>query len=237
MNSVRPKPSTYHLFGSSEVTETSMAAYDTESQLNLILTGIMSSNDVTTGMAYIRTTSGEEKKFKVGDDVFGLAKLTEIHDDFLILKRGQKKERLSLHKGVGIDTNPQFNQKTNKTNDTQLNNIQNFVKKSDDWQQTLNQQKYDPNKIAHIVNNINVLQNSQGQITGFRVSAMSDNNMLLQHGLKPNDQIIAINGTSINNRNLLNLRSELSKASSAQLTLLRNGKKINLNVNFNDPQQ
>lgn len=234
-----PPPSSYHLFGSSAITETALAGYDTESQLNLILTGIFSSNDETAGMAYIRTTSGEEKKFKVGDDVFGLAQLAEVHDDYLILKRGAKKERLSLHKGVGIDTERQaIRPKSKPSQETiKANNIRNFVKNSGDWQRTLDQQKFDPGKISDIVSNVNVMQNSQGQITGLRVSSMSQNDALLKAGLKPNDQITAVNGTPITGGNLLKLRAQLSGTNNAQVTVLRNGKTINLNVNLSELQQ
>lgn len=235
----QPKPSTYHLFGSSEITETSLAHLDTESQLNLILTGIMSSDDAKAGMAYIKTTKGEEKKFKVGDDVFGLAKLAEVHDDYLILSRGAKKERLSLHKGVGINTDrrPASRKKKPETADeVKANNIRNFVKNSNQWQQTLNQQKFDPNKISNITKNLNVIQNSQGQITGLRVSTLSQNSALLKQGLQRNDQIIAVNGTEISTQNILNLRNQLDQASNAQVTVLRNGRKININVNLSELQ-
>ncbi len=235
----RPKPSTYHLFGSSEITETSLNYLDTESQLNLILTGIMSSEDKNSGMAYIKTTKGEEKKFKVGDDVFGLAKLTEVHEGYLILSRGAKKERLSLHKGVGINTDRRPASRKNKpetADEIKANNIRNFVKNSGDWQQTLNQQKFDPNKINNIVKNLNVMQNNQGQITGLRVASMSQNSALLKQGLKKNDQIVAVNGTAISSQNLLNLRSQLEQAGNAQVTVMRNGRKINLNVNLSELQ-
>lgn len=235
----RSNPSTFHLFGSSEITETSLSYLDTESQLNLILTGIMSSEDASSGMAYIKTTKGEEKKFKVGDDVFGLAKLSEVHDDYLILSRGSKKERLSLHKGVGINTDRRpasRKKKTETTEEIKANNIRNFVKNSGDWQQTLNQQKFDPNKINNIVKNLNVMQNNQGQITGLRVASMSQNSALLKQGLKRNDQIVAVNGTAISSQNLLNLRQELEQAGNAQVTVMRNGRKINLNVNLSELQ-
>ena len=168
-----------------------------------------------------------------------MAKLTEVHDGYLILSRGAKKERLSLHKGVGINTDrrPESRKKKPDTpEEIKANNIRNFVKNSGDWQQKLNQQKFDPNKISNIVKNLNVMQNSSGQITGLRVASMSQNSALLKQGLKRNDQIVAVNGTAISTQNLLNLRSQLEQAGNAQVTVMRNGRKINLNVNLSELQ-
>lgn len=234
----RTLPSAFRLFGTAEQTETQLGSMlSPESPLNFIVTGIISGGDGKRGFAYIKTPKGiDEKKFKVGDRIFNKAKLTEIHNDHLVVQRNGKKERLSLHKGVGIDTKAggddrQANLGRLAQNTQKAKNISNF-NSGGDWQQVLNQQKYNPNKIANIAKHISVVQNQQGQITGLKVSSLSQNPMLTNAGLYPNDQIVAVNGTKISTQNLLNLQKQLQNADNAQVTVIRNGRTITLNLNL-----
>ena len=55
----------------------------------------MSSDNQDLGMAYIANKQGVQKKFKVGEKVFELATLKEIHADHVILSRNGKNEILS----------------------------------------------------------------------------------------------------------------------------------------------
>lgn len=232
----RSLPSAFHLFGGSKQSEISLAnMVSQESHLNFIVTGIISGKDSKQGFAYIKTTKGvDEKKFKVGDNIFNKAKLTEIHNGYLIVQRNGKKERLSLHKGVGIDTKS-GNRNSKSANNRQLanktNNINNF-NSGGNWQQVLNQQKYNPNKIANIAKYISVVQDEQGQINGLKVSALAKSPLLTNAGLSPNDRIVAVNGTKISTQNLLNLQKQLQNADNAQVTVIRNGRTITLNLNL-----
>ncbi|MCB1584583.1 MAG: PDZ domain-containing protein, partial [Xanthomonadales bacterium] len=236
---VRPKPSSYHLFGSSTETEIPLSLLQGETSLELIITGILASDDPTSGMAFIRNRQGEEKKFKVGDDVFGLATLDAIHEDYLILRRGGgKREKLSLSKKCLSTINQTSSLQT--TDDTQKiissNRIANHIKKPQDWQQMMNAQKFDPNKIAQMASKVSVVRDGQGQITGLRVSQMAGANSLTKQGLRSNDQIIAVNGVKIAMNNILELRKQLESGSSADVTVLRNGKQLNLNLNLSELQ-
>ncbi len=235
----RPKPSSFHLFGSSTVTEIPLDLLQSESSLDLIITGIFSSDDASQGRAYIRNRQGEEKKFKVGEDVFGLATIDAIHDDHLVLRRGGgKKEKLSLSKNR-IDSAPTTSQPVNKSakNAASSSRIANHINKSSDWQDMLNQQKYDPNKIAKIASKVSVVTDGQGKIAGLKVSQLSGANALLKQGLRSNDQITAVNGVKISYQNILELRQQLEASPNASVTVMRNGKELNLNLNLSELQQ
>ncbi len=239
----RPKLSSFHLFGSSTISEVPLDLLQGETSLDLIITGIFASNDPDAGRAYIRSRQGDEKKFQVGDDVFGLATLDAIHEDYLVLKRSNsRKEKLSLSKGYLLDTNKTVaNQKSRNKPATaataQPSNIRNHINTSSDWQEMLNKQKYDPNKIAKIVGNVSVVRNNEGQIAGLRVSSLSGSNALTKQGLRRNDQIVAINGVDISSRNVLTLQQQLQNSSTANVTVMRNGRKMNLNINLSEFQQ
>lgn len=238
----RPQLSSFHLFGSSTVSEVPLDLLQGETSLDLIITGIFASNDPDAGRAYIRSRQGDEKKFQVGDDVFGLATLDAIHEDYLVLKRSNnRKEKLSLSKGYLLDTNKtaanQNGRNKPAATTAQASNIRNHINTSTDWQEMLNKQKYDPNKIAKIVGNVSVVRNNEGQIAGLRVSSLSGSNALTKQGLRRNDQIVAINGVDISSRNVLTLQQQLQNSSTANVTVMRNGRKMNLNINLSEFQQ
>ncbi len=239
----RPKLSTYHLFGSSSVSEVPLDLLQAETSLDLIITGIIASTDPEQGLAYIRNRQGDEKKFKVGDDVFGLAKVAEIHAGYLLLSRGGgKQEKLSLSKGYALNTTTAQPRRgdgatTASEKAAAKQRITNHINKSAAWQDAVNQQKFDPNKIAKIVNNISVVKDGQGKVAGLRVSQLSSGSELVKQGLRANDQIVSVNGVDISYQNILTLQSQLQNSSSVNVTVMRNGRKMNLNLNLSELQQ
>lgn len=234
----RPMPSTYHLFGSSTETELPVAMLQGETSLNLIVTGLFASDDPQQGRAYIRS-QGEEKKFQVGDDVFGMAELAAIHADHVILRRnGNRNEKLSLSKGrTAIDTNPTQVKSPINSSSAASERIANHINNSSNWQEMLDQQKYDPNKIAQMASQVSVIRDGQGEIAGLRVSQLSGSSALLQQGLRSNDQIVAVNGVEISYQNMLNLQQQLQGSGDVSVTVMRNGRRMNLNLNLSKLQQ
>ena len=235
----RPKPSVYHLFGTSATTETPLSLLQAESSLDLIITGIMASDDPAAGRAYIRNRQGDEKKFQVGDDVFGLATLDAIHEDHLILRRSNNsREKLSLSKGRLINTRTTTRTRSDDdVNVASSNRIANHIKSSSDWQDMLNEQKFDANKIARMASKVNVARDGQGRIAGLRVGQLAGNSELIKQGLRANDQIVSVNGINISSQNVLQLQQELTGKDSASVTVMRNGRRINLNLNLKEFQQ
>ncbi|MCF6301129.1 MAG: PDZ domain-containing protein [Proteobacteria bacterium] len=231
--------SSYHLFGSSSITETSLNLGQFESSLDLVITGIMSSNDPHSGMAYIKSSQNLQKKFKVGDEVFGLATIKEIYSDYLILDHNNKSEKLSLFKGRKLSTiNNKRNKPRGKDNTLSKSQMSSHINTGDmNWQEMMKKQQFDPQKIANIVGNVSVVHNNLGQISGLRVSSLSENNALIKQGLRPNDQIVAINDVAISAANILTIRSQLENSNQVGVTVMRNGRKINLSVNLSEIKQ
>lgn len=92
------------------------------------------------------------------------------------------------------------------------------------WQEMLDQQKFDPTKISSVVWNINLVTNQAVQIQGLRVSNLADGNLLKKHGLQSIDIITAINGNRISSKNLTTVRQTLQQNPNATITFKRNGK-------------
>jgi len=224
----------YHIFGSAE------QLYDVplsqgQTSLDFTLNGTMSSTDVYNGMAYISSVQGVQKKFRVGDKIFGLATLKEVYKTYVVIQHNGKNERLELSDSAQVtQSTPQLKKQTQKSKTKaaylkHLNGNQNR-----DWQQLMDKQKFDPSKISSIVSNINIVSNQAGAIKGLRVSNLANGDLLSRHGLKSNDIITGINGTPVSAKNMLTIRQTLEKSPNATVTIKRNGKTQNIQINLND---
>lgn len=224
----------YHIFGSAQ------QLYDIplnqgKTSLELILNGTMSNVDEKTGMAYISNLQGQQKKFKVGDKVFNLAILKEIYKSHVVLNHNGKNEKLSLPENnllansANIKKNKVDNKKTKPAFLKHLNGSQ-----ESNWQQLMDQQKFDHNKISKIVSNISMVTDQAGNIHGLRVSNLAQGNLLKKHGLKSNDIITAINGEAVSSKNMLSIRKTLEQSPNATVTIKRNGQTENIKINLSD---
>lgn len=236
-NTTAPRISAYHLLGTAAQTApVTVSGNSSETSLNLSVTGLLASTDPNLGTAYISNNQGDEKKFSVGDSVFGMASLSAVYTDHVLLLHNSQQEKLSLQKDRINTTPPSRN--TAKDNTASTNRINSVIRGGDkNWQQMLDAQKFDSQKIANIVGNISPVQDDQGRINGLRVSSLSASSTLLKQGLRSYDQITAINGISVNPGNILSITNQLENSSSAQLTILRNGREVQLNVNLNELKQ
>lgn len=90
----------WHLFGSAPQAAAavgSTAPIDApETRLNLVLRGVLSSDDPEEARAIIAEPNGTEKYFRVGSSLPGGAELKEIHADRIILLRAGRPETLRL---------------------------------------------------------------------------------------------------------------------------------------------
>jgi type II secretion system protein C len=224
----------YHIFGSAQ------QLYDIplnqgNTSLELILNGTMSNADEKSGMAYISNLQGQQKKYRVGDKVFDLAVLKEVHKNYVVLNHNGKNEKLSLPENEIVTSFTSIKKKNTDKKQTKpaflkhLNGSQ-----ESNWQQLMEQQKFDPNKISKIVSNISIVTDQTGNIHGLRVSNLAQGNMLKKHGLKSNDIITAINGEAVSSKNMLTIRKTLEQSPNATVTIKRNGKTQNIKINLSD---
>ena len=226
----------YHIFGSTEVLYDVPIAQN-QTSLNWTLNGTMSGGEGNQGVAYISNTQGVQQKFNVGDQIFDVATLEEVHKSYVSIRHNGKLERLSL------------SENTNSANSSSRSNSKSLIQNKPatpsymkhlngaqqrDWQEVLDQQKFDPNKISSIVGNVNLVTNQAGQIQGLRVSNLADGNLLKKHGFQSNDIITAINGNRISGNNLTTIRQALQQNPNATITFKRNGKVQNIQVNISD---
>jgi len=222
----------YHIFGSKEVL-IDVPMVQSGTSLDLSLSGTMSGVDETQGIAYIANNRGEQKKFRVGDKVFELATLKEIYKDYVVLSHNGKNERLALSENEKVSTSSRTNKVVDKKAPApllkHLSGAQNR-----NWQEMMNQQKFDPSKISSIVGNVNIVTNQMGKVQGLRVSNLAQGDMLTKHGLKSNDIITAINGNKVSSANMLSIKQTLEQNPNATVTIKRNGQIQNIQINISD---
>lgn len=220
----------YHIFGSAQkLIEIPLSSGETN--LSLILNGTMSNDDEQSGLAFISNGQGEQEKFLVGDKIFNSATLKEIHTTYVVLQHNGKNERLSLRENSQSN---QTNRKSiKKSPPSYLKHLSGGQQVS--WQETMNQQKFDPAKISNIVGNVKLVTDQMGNIQGIKVSNMADAGLLKQFGFKSNDIITAVNGNKVSASNLLSIKQTLEKNPNATVTIKRNGKVQNIRVNLNNP--
>ena len=220
--------SQFHLFGSSQKTSQKSTAHN-KSSLNLTLSGTMSLPNNKEGFAFIADSQGTQKKFNVGDKVFNLAKLKEIHKNHVILNNNGKDEKLSLPESSKIVRTVNKSQAQSKK-PAYLKHLNGVEQRS--WQEMMAQQKFDSNKISSIVGNMNMVMDNAGDINGIRVSNLAAGSLLSSNGLKSNDIITAINGNNVSSKNLLTIQETLQKDPNAIITIKRNGRIQNIKIDL-----
>lgn len=229
----------YHIFGSSQKLY-DVPLVSTQSTLNFTLNGIMTGSSVKDGFAYISNNQGVQKSFSVGDSIFDTATLEEVHENWILVKHNGASEKITLTDAS--DSSSQISGNNRSPKKTLINNkpsSNNYLKhlngsQQRSWQQMLDQQKFDPNRISAVVGNINLVTDKAGQIQGLRVSNLADGNLLKKHGLESNDIITAINGNKISGNNITTIRQTLQQNPNATITVKRNGKIQNIKVNISE---
>lgn len=219
----------YHIFGSAQAL-IDIPLSSGETSLNLVLNGTMSSLDDEGGLAYISNAQGVQAKFLVGEKVFNSATLKEIHKNHVVLQHNGKKERLSLRENNQSVQSTAKKSKSSNAQPAYLKHLNGGEQRN--WQEMMNQQKFDPANISNIVSNVNLVTNQSGQLQGLRVSSLADGNLLAQHGLKSNDIITAINGNKISSNNMTTIKQTLEQNPNATVTIKRNGKVQNIQINL-----
>jgi len=223
----------YHIFGSAEkLYEIPLSQGQTS--LNFTLNGTMSQSDSNSGLAYISNVQGVQNKFKVGDKVFDMATLLEIYKTYVVLDNKGKKERLSLPEKLTGTTQDSRNKKNKSANKRAISNHLN-INNTGNWNELLEQQKFDPNKISNIVQNSKLVIDQAGAIKGIKVSNLASGAIDLNKvGLKPSDIITAVNGNQVSATNLFEIGKTIQDNPNSVITIKRNGKTHNIQININD---
>lgn len=204
-----------HLFGAPPPPKQD-AANAPETNIPLVLTGTIAGNDPQNGLAILGQTAQNAKVFAVGDNVPGGARLHSVYADRVVLDRNGQLETLALpRKSSAIAPPPSTAALQTRE---PLERMRHLVTEQ-------------PALIYEILRPQPVFDH--GKVTGFRIFPGRNARAFLRLGLRPGDQVTAINGTPLDDRERgEQILQSLSNSSEARITVIRGGQQQDLALNL-----
>lgn len=224
-----------HLFGTAQPATTADRAVAEsagpipDTPLKLILRGILDAHDTAfVPWAIIQDErSTDERHFKIGDSLFGLATLREIHADRVIIERNGRYETLRLPEralaGIerrapaqaavpaqmsGVEYVGFMQRQMRELHATTLESERN------PWQYLY----YEPAMV-------------NGKIMGLKLSAEEERAFLARHGLELGDTIVSINGSDVDGAGgLVNALDAISTAEELTFVVERQGSRKTIHI-------
>lgn len=213
----------WHLFGEFKQEEVVPEPVDLpETNLKLVLKGLIASTDPDEARAIVADPSGKENFYKIGDKLPGNAELDEIHIDRIVIKRRGRYETLKLPKeSLDIASQPVTPQRTTRSG----RSVQRAASTSN---QNISLREYrdtllnNPQKVADLVRINPAYKN--GRFSGYKLQSGRDTKFLSRYGLKPGDVVTSVNGVTLDSpAKGFGLIKDLSSADTLDLVVDRNG--------------
>jgi general secretion pathway protein C len=204
-----------HLFGQKVAAPVS-ASDAPQSSMPLVLAGVYAVNDPNRGMAIIGQTATNARLVQVGGAIAGGAKLHAVYIDRVLIDRGGALEAVYLPKNLASRVPPPVSAAPQPSGGQRLQNL------------TQN---------GTLLNGLLRVQpvTAQGRLMGFRVFPGGRNSLAVfsELGLRAGDLITHINGTALDDANRsAEILQTLSNASTASVTVSRNGQPTEVNLNL-----
>jgi len=205
-----------HLFGAApQPTQDGSNAPATS--MPLVLTGIIAGNDPQNGLAILGQNAQSAKVYAVGDNVPGGAKLHSVYSDRVVIERNGQLESLALpHQTAG--TAPPPSSAALAAENPSFERMRRMISEQ-------------PGLLADVMRPQPVMDH--GRMNGFRVYPGRNRMAFARLGLRPGDQVTAINGTPLDDRDRgEQILHTLSSSSEAHVTVIRNGQTQDLTLNI-----
>jgi general secretion pathway protein C len=209
-----------HLFGAALASREN-GANAPQTSMPLVLTGIIAGNDPQNGLAILGPTAQTAKVFAVGDNLPGGAKLHAVYTDRVVIDRNGQLESLVLpRQAAGSAAAP-------TTAAVQVN------PSLERMRHMITEQ---PGLIGDVMRPQAVTEH--GKVTGFRVFPGRNRMAFMRLGLRPGDEVTAINGTPLDDQDRGDqILHTLSSSSEAHVTVIRNGQQQDLTLNIAQVEQ
>jgi general secretion pathway protein C len=208
-----------HLFGSAPIQEAAQdPATAPQSNLPLVLVGIIAADDPEAGLAILGENVAGAKVYAVGDNVPGGAKLNKVLSDRVLIDRGGGRlEALMLPRQLQPGSAPPSTAAL-QTETPIMDRMRKLI--SDD-----------PGLMADIMRPQPVF--AQGKQKGYRVYPGRNRQAFARLGLRPGDLVMSINGTPLDDpaRGQEIFRT-LGSSSEAHITVMRAGQQQDLTLNI-----
>jgi general secretion pathway protein C len=188
-----------------------------ETSMPLVLTGIIAGNDPQNGLAILGPNAQSAKVYAVGDNVPGGAKLHSVYSDRVVIDRNGQLESLALPHQTAAN-GPPPSAAALPADNSSIERMRRMISEQ-------------PGLLTDVMRPQPVIDH--GRMNGFRVYPGRNRMAFTRLGLRAGDQVTAINGTPLDDRD----RSEqilhtLSSSSEAHVTVIRNGQTQDLTLNI-----
>jgi general secretion pathway protein C len=211
-----------HLFDKAPTAERD-ASNAPQTNIPLVLTGTIAGNDPQNGLAILGQSAQTAKVYAVGDNVPGGAKLHSVYSDRVVIDRNGELESLALPRQLNAGNAPPPTAANMPSENPNFERMRRMITEQ-------------PSLLADVMRPQPVIDH--GRMNGFRVYPGRNRQAFLRLGLRPGDQVTAINGTPLDDRD----RSEqilhtLSSSSEARVTVIRGGQQQDLSLNLAQVEQ
>lgn len=208
-----------HLFG--------MAKQDSanapQTNIPLVLTGTIAGSDPQNGLAILGQTAQTARVYAVGDNVPGGAKLHSVYSDRVLIDRNGQLESLALPRTVNSGNAPPPSTAALQGDNGSIERMRRMITEQ-------------PGLLADVLRPQPVMDH--GHMNGFRVYPGRNRMAFMRLGLRPGDQVTAINGTPLDDRDRgEQILHTLSSSTEARVTVIRNGQQQDLNLNIAQVEQ
>jgi general secretion pathway protein C len=205
-----------HLFGAAPQPQQDDANAP-QTSMPLVLTGIIAGNDPRYGAAILGQNAQTAKVYVVGDTVPGGAKLHAVYTERVVIDRNGQLESLALPRQVAGSAPPPSSAALPSENPS-LERMRRMITEQ-------------PGLLMDVLRPQPVMDH--GRMNGFRVYPGRNRQAFMRLGLRPGDQVVAINGTPLDDRDRgEQILRTLASSSEARVTVLRAGQQQDLNLNI-----
>jgi general secretion pathway protein C len=209
-----------HLFGAAPASREN-GANAPQTSMPLVLTGIIAGNDPQNGLAILGPTAQTAKVFAVGDNVPGGAKLHSVYTDRVVIDRNGQLESLALPRQLAGSAPPPSAAAVQ--GNPSLERMRHMITEQ-------------PGLIGDVMRPQVVTEH--GKVTGFRVFPGRNRMAFMRLGLRPGDEVTAINGTPLDDQDRGDqILHTLGSSSEAHVTVIRNGQQQDLTLNIAQVEQ
>lgn len=205
-----------HLFGAAPQ-ELRDGANAPQTSMPLVLTGIIAGNDPQNGLAILGQSAQSAKVYAVGDNVPGGAKLHSVYTDRVVIDRNGQLESLALPRQTSPNAPPPSAAALPNENPS-IERMRRMITEQ-------------PGLLTDVMRPQPVIDH--GRMNGFRVYPGRNRMAFMRLGLRPGDQVTAINGTPLDDRDRSDqILHTLGSSSEARVTVIRNGQSQDLTLNL-----
>ena len=205
-----------HLFGAAPVPKQDDANAPASS-VPLVLTGIIAGNDPQNGLAILGPNAQTAKVHPVGDTVVGGVKVHSVYTDRVIIDRNGALESLTLPRQVS-STAPAPSAGALHTQSPIVDRMRRAITEQ-------------PGLLADLLRPQAVMEGDK--VKGFRVYPGRNRLAFARLGLRPGDEVVAINGTPLDDQDRGQaILATLQTSSEARVTVIRNNQQQDLTLNI-----